>query len=128
MGRPHMAAPVNRRPEDSATGTSASDESTIRVSAAHGDIGSAQHAVMVGHYVGSTIDGAERAVDLATNGRLAQRELLGVYPGPIGTAEVIGAPVESELFSVVVIGMGETGTLATANLTAGVARGHSGRR
>ncbi|MGG5890126.1 DUF7379 domain-containing protein [Falsiroseomonas sp. HC035] len=61
----------------------------IKVSVVHGHVAMADYPVMVGHYIGDTISGAERAIDRLMDGRLSARQRLDFYPGPRGSAEVM---------------------------------------
>ena len=58
----------------------------IRIRVVHGHLAFARHPVMVGHYAGDSINGAERQLDEALRGRLAERRRLGLYPGALGPA------------------------------------------
>ena len=60
----------------------------IRIRVVHGHLAFARHPVMVGHYAGDSINGAERQLDEALRGRLAERRRLGLYPGALGTGTV----------------------------------------
>ena len=53
----------------------------IRIKVVHGHLAFASHPVMVGHYAGDTINGAEAELDRALKGRLDRRKQLGLYPG-----------------------------------------------
>jgi hypothetical protein len=81
----------------------------------HGNLAFASWPVAVGHYDGDTIGGSEAQLDRSLGGRLTRRRDLGLYPGPIGTAEIVFDPERSRP-AAVVIGLGEVGGLAPGTL------------
>lgn len=95
---------------------------TIDVEVVHGDLRFATHAVMVGHYAGSTLMGAELALDRAFDGRLTQRDLLGIYPGAVETCAIIPGGQDAHPGLAVVVGLGEIGMLTGARVSASVAQ------
>ncbi len=86
---------------------------TIRV--VHGNLALARHPVMVGHYPGDSLNGAEAVLNRALDGRLQERRRMGLYPGPIATSTVV-LDMEKRPKGAVVVGMGEPGSLATGSL------------
>jgi CHAT domain-containing protein len=112
------ARPPSRRPRSMAA---------FKVSVVHGDLRHARFPVMVGHYAGDTISGAESYLDARLNGGLSQRYALGLYPGALGTALVVlHAPnrLQAELGvprGAVVAGLGSMGEL-TPGVLANVVR------
>lgn len=100
-----------------------------------GDLRYAAHVVMVGHYAGDTIVSAEATLDQRLGGELRRRQALGVYPGRIGTALVIGNPspplrgardasaATATDSGAIVIGLGDVGELTSAMLSHAVAQG-----
>jgi CHAT domain-containing protein len=95
----------------------------LEIEVAHGNLCFANYAVMVGHYKGSTLLGAEWALDRYLNGRLTNRDVLGLYPGDVGKAEVVFAEQGRMPPAAIVVGMGEIGTITRAKVTATVAEG-----
>ncbi|HEX6340729.1 CHAT domain-containing protein [Umezawaea sp.] len=89
----------------------------LRVSVVHGHLGSVRGPVLVGHQDGTSIGGAERAVDDHLNRALERRLDMRQYPGPLGTCEVFG---NADGPAAVVIGVGDAGDLTPGALTAGV--------
>jgi CHAT domain-containing protein len=81
----------------------------------HGHLAAARWPVAVGHYEGDTLNGGEEALDRALDRRLTRRRNLRVYPGPIGTAEVILDPARSPL-GALVVGIGRVGELTPGAL------------
>jgi CHAT domain-containing protein len=104
-------------------------QSTLHVSVLHGDLNHTNHPILLGHYEGDTIAGAERVVDNMVEGALSQRYHLGRYPGRNGTAAVALAPsseIQQSLdvqHGAIVIGLGKWGELTPSALTQAVSQG-----
>ncbi|MSN24365.1 MAG: CHAT domain-containing protein [Geobacter sp.] len=93
----------------------------VAVSISHGDLGYALHPVIVGHYAGDTIVSAEDYLDKVLDGRLRERHQLGLYPGKLGTCEVVLNPNRyGKPAGAIVIGLGQVGELSPGNLQAAV--------
>jgi hypothetical protein len=92
----------------------------LEVSILHGDLQFAQYPVAVGHYEGDGIVSAEKYLDRLLNGRLADRLGMRLYPGPVGTAEVIYGEKGSTPGGALVIGLGDMSTLNTEVVKQGV--------
>ena len=94
----------------------------FRVSVVHGDLRYATHPVMVGHYLGDTIVGAEWQIDRLLDGALSNRYNLGLYPGEFGSVAVVlrqPSPLQQALglpHGAVVMGLGKWGDLTAAQL------------
>ncbi|WP_404389229.1 CHAT domain-containing protein [Humibacillus xanthopallidus] len=110
-------------PEPAASEDGADPErprTTVRIS--HGDLRFARHHVLIGHYPGSTLIGAEAALDDLLDGRLSRAALLGIYPGPLETCQVFTDPEEwTRPPGAVVAGLGPVGGLSAAALARAVA-------
>lgn len=91
------------------------------VSITHGNLGYALYPVCVGHYAGDTIVSAEDHLDRALDGRLRERHRLGLYPGKLGTCEVL---LNTDRYikpaGAIVIGLGQVGELSPGSLTTGI--------
>lgn len=61
----------------------------VRVSMIHGNLSRASSPVAVGHYEGDTIVSAEAYLDWQLNGRLRERQCLGLYPDTLNTSAVV---------------------------------------
>jgi len=61
----------------------------FRASVVHGDLRYAKYPIVVGHYEGDTIVGAEARIDQLLDGALSTRYNLGVYPGQGRNAAVV---------------------------------------
>ena len=82
----------------------------------------ARHPVMVGHYAGDTINGAERQLDQALGGRLVKRKQLGLYPGALGTNTVV-LDRRTRPQGAIVVGLGDHADLAPGTLAETLRRG-----
>jgi CHAT domain len=101
------------------TQVSAADISVIKVSVLHGDISKSAHPVLVGHYLSDSIVSAERRIDNLLNGVLTRRFLMGVYPGELGTSEVVRIN-GNHPSGAIVVGLGQVGKLTEERLRATV--------
>ncbi|HSF48089.1 MAG TPA: CHAT domain-containing protein, partial [Burkholderiales bacterium] len=119
------AALIGRRLESRGKKTRA----PIKVSVIHGDLRFASHPVMVGHYLGDTIAGAEAHLDRRLGGALSRRYQLGLYPGDLGSNTVAlcePTPAQKKLGlprGAVVLGLGKMGELSAAVLAEAVRKG-----
>jgi pimeloyl-ACP methyl ester carboxylesterase/tetratricopeptide (TPR) repeat protein len=98
------------------------DDHRAKVRIVHGNLAFASNPVMVGHYEGDSIISAEAHLDRALDGRLRDRLLLGLYPGPQDT-EVVFLDAASAHAGAIVIGLGAVGTLSPGGLARAVSRG-----
>jgi CHAT domain-containing protein len=85
-------------------------EPPTRLSVVNGDFALAGAPVVVGHFLGDSIAGAEAQLDFALGGALKQRYALGLYPGPVGSAAVISSR-EGDGAVGVVVGLGDISSL-----------------
>jgi tetratricopeptide (TPR) repeat protein len=88
---------------------------------AHGNLAFSRWPVAVGHYDGDTLAGGEAQLDRALQGRLSRRRDIRVYPGRIGTAEIVLDPTQSPK-GAVVIGLGPIGSLTPGDLNRAVSK------
>ncbi|MGH9117017.1 MAG: DUF7379 domain-containing protein [Acidimicrobiales bacterium] len=70
----------------------ADDIQDFSVRALHGSLECARHHVLVGHFMGTPIDGAESFLDDRLGHRLRRRELLGQYPEQLGESLIVDTP------------------------------------
>lgn len=92
----------------------------LKVSVSHGDLRHAKFLLAVGHYDGDGIVGAEKYMDWQLGQRLSKRAAMKLYPGPVGTAEVIMGDDKAAPPGALVIGLGEMGRLSPEIVRAGV--------
>ncbi|MEY2401578.1 MAG: hypothetical protein QOJ08_1689, partial [Ilumatobacteraceae bacterium] len=96
--------------------------SSLHLSVRHASFEHAQHVVVLGHYAGTPLAGAEAFADSLLNGRLSARQVLGRYPST--TTDVLRVVPEqstrrvgTEGFpGVAVVGLGEMGDLTPTSL------------
>jgi tetratricopeptide (TPR) repeat protein len=88
----------------------------LRISVVHGNLENARFPVVVGHYFGDPIAGAEAVLDRALDGRLSRRFGAGIYPDVPGRAEVVEAPGNQPPGGLV-LGLGQVGSLTADTLT-----------
>ncbi|RMC34611.1 hypothetical protein C9E82_12025 [Paracoccus siganidrum] len=96
---------------------------TIRVRVVHGDLRRARYPILVGHYLGDPIMGAEAALDRMLGNRLSRRNARGLHPGLIGTWDVqitpdceTGQAAPVALKGGVTVGLGVVSDLTTGGL------------
>lgn len=87
----------------------------LTITVSHGNLAFAAHPVLVGHYNGDTLNGPEGHLNRLLDGRLETRRMLGLYPGPVGTAEVV-LDENTHPEGAVVVGLGDPGSLDPADL------------
>ena len=87
----------------------------LNVEITNGDIREAKHTIIVGHYIGDSIDNVEAILDQALGGLMTRDLLLGRYPGPHGTVRIYG-PSDILTGGVIVTGLGEVGDLQRLEL------------
>ncbi len=101
----------------------------LQVSVWHGDLKHTSDPILLSHYEGDTIAGAERIVDGIIGNALSQRYHLGRYPGRAGTAAVVLSPpneIQRSLgvqHGAIVIGLGKWGDLTPSALSQAVYQG-----
>ena len=101
----------------------------VAVAAVHGSLECAGHHVLVGHFKGTPLAGAESFLDDRLGGRLTNRQLLGQYPEHVGDAVVVDAPHPTAPGhrgyppGAIVVGLDLPGELTRDNLTSAVAAG-----
>lgn len=95
----------------------------FRVSVVHDDLRYARYPIVVGHYEGDTIIGAEAQLDGLLRGALTERYALGLYPGAFGSVAVVlrtPTPVQKALglpSGAIVVGLGKWGELSATQLS-----------
>jgi hypothetical protein len=107
----------------------APERAGFRVSVVHGDLAFARFPIVVGHYEGDTIIGAESIVDHLLDRALTTRYNLGLYPGPLGTVSVVlrqPTALQRALQlpnGAIVVGLGRWGELTVGQIANLVRRG-----
>ena len=85
----------------------------------HGSLEMATSPVVVGHYQGMPIDGAEGFLDQKIGGALSDRQITGVYPEAAGQAALVTSHRQRPPGALVIC-LGEFGGLTPTILTRGV--------
>lgn len=98
-------------------------EAPLQVSVSNGDLKYAMHPVLVGHFDRDGIVSAEKAMDFHLRGELLRRLRLGLYPGPIGTSEIVASGATRGFLGAIVVGLGRQGELTEHLLTRTVKQG-----
>jgi tetratricopeptide (TPR) repeat protein len=97
----------------------------ITVTMVHGNLSHASSPVAVGHYEGDTIVSAEAYLDRQLNGRLRERQCLGLYPDKLNTSAVVlndGDCHQGRTHpGAIVVGLGMVGDLTPGGLTSTMA-------
>ena len=94
----------------------------LAVRVAHGSLDRLEKTpILVGHYAGDSIFGAEAFLDLCMEGRLGDRLRQGNYPGPAGSGAFVAAPGCTPP-GALVVGLGAVGELTAGVLSSGVER------
>ena len=95
---------------------------TLAVTVAHGDLTFTPNVVAVGHYRDDAIVSAEKYLDEKLDGRLRERDRLGLYPGKLETTAVFLKP-GGHPGGALVLGLGDVGKLAAGDLSRAFAHG-----
>ncbi len=91
----------------------------LKVKVSHGDLKYVSHPLLAGHFKNDSILYAESRVDNLLAGLLQERHKLGLYPGYIGTYEILLTLTE-DFPGAIIIGMGDPDTLTAFELTRSV--------
>jgi CHAT domain-containing protein len=86
----------------------------LKVGVVHCDLRQAKYPVAVGHYRGDVIVHAEARLDALLDGVLRRRFDLGIYPGEIGTSEIVRRGAHPP--GAIVVGLGPVGDLTPERL------------
>lgn len=94
----------------------------VTVTVVHGHLAFASHPVLVGHYLGDLLNGAERVLDQRYDNRVDKRRRLGLHPGPIESFDVHLDSTRKPPGSVIV-GLGAISDLSSGDLHRTIRRG-----
>lgn len=83
----------------------------IHVSVSNGDLKYAKYPVVAGHFLNDGILSAEKAIDRHLKGELSRRLRMGIYPGEIGSSEMVLQDDAYGFKGVILIGLGRQGDL-----------------
>lgn len=94
----------------------------MNVSVSQGDLLYAAHPILIGHFNRDGILYAEKAMDNYLDGVLTQRHKLGLYPGAIGTSEVLTGSGQ-QIKGALIAGLGDAGKLTAYQLSRTIEQG-----
>lgn len=97
-------------------------EMPLKVSISNGDLKYSSYPLLAGHFINDGILYAERAIDYNMKGVLTERHQLGLYPGEIGSSEVI-ITHQKDFNGAIIVGLGDPGSLTAFQLTQSVEQG-----
>jgi CHAT domain-containing protein len=95
----------------------------VLVRVVHGHLAFASYPVLVGHYLGDSLNGTELVLDRRQSGRISRRRDLGLHPGPVGTYDVFLSPRDANPPGSVIVGLGEISELTSGVLERTIGRG-----
>jgi len=102
------------------------EEIPVQLVVTHGDLKYAQYPVLAGHFEHDAILSTERAIDRQLNGDLSRLHSLGLYPGAIGSNQVVLAEDCNQSFKgSVIVGLGVSGELSGFLLMTSIEKGVS---
>lgn len=134
--RAQMSAPPAEQPTDvlhadgrSGDATANPVDAALKVSVIHGDLSFVGEPLLLGHYRAMRLTGTERVMDTMIGGTMQQSLLLGRYPTEPRTNQVFDN-ARPHLFggiprpqSVIVVGLGDEGSLRPEELVSTVTQG-----
>ena len=100
-------------------------ELPIKVTVSHGDLKFSKYPVLAGHFELDAILTTEEVIDRQLDGELSKLQELGLYPGSIGSNQVILAKNDKGFKGAVIIGLGTPGELSSFQLMVSVEKGIS---
>ncbi len=102
-------------------------ETPVQVKVCHGDLTHANYPVLAGHFQYDSILTTEKVVNMKLDGELSRLLSLGLYPGPIGTHQIVLTKdivtTDRQFPGTVVVGMGIPGELTPYQLMVSVSKG-----
>src|SRR5262245_10570271 len=116
---------VSRPAAASSTSTAPTEEDAppLEVGVRHASLEHAPYALVVGHFAGAPLSGAEARLDDRLGGRLTRLTLLNQYPRNIGESLLLTPIGEDTPRGVLILGLGPAGELTGTQLSAVVTRG-----
>ncbi|HEY4291354.1 MAG TPA: CHAT domain-containing protein [Puia sp.] len=94
-----------------------SSQLPLRVSVANGDLKYAAYPVLAGHFEHDSVLYAEKRINQLLVGQLEERSRLGIYPGEIGTCEVVLTYAEDGFQGAIIAGIGDQDKLTAFDLS-----------
>jgi hypothetical protein len=125
-----VAIPLNAEGQSGAAATdsparpaAATAKPDVLVRVVHGHLAFASYPVVVGHYLGDSLNGTELVLDRRQSRRISRRRDLGLHPGPVGTYDVFLNPRDANPPGSVIVGLGEISELTSGVLERTIRRG-----
>jgi CHAT domain-containing protein len=100
-----------------------SNELPVKVAITNGDLKYAAYPLLNGHFINDSILYAEDRIDTVMKGILKQQHKLGIYPGEIGTYELLLTNDITGFPGTILVGMGEPDKLTSFELTRSIEQG-----
>lgn len=100
-----------------------SQDLPVQVTVVHGDLKFAKFPVLAGHFEQDAILTTEKVIDRHLNGELNRIKSLGLYPGKIGTNQIVLSGSASKFKGAIIVGLGTPGELSSFQLTVTVEKG-----
>lgn len=97
-------------------------ETPLKVSVSNGDLRFSKFPVLAGHFNKDAILNAEKSIDRNLKGALSQLHRLDLYPGAVGTNELVLLSGNS-FKGALIVGLGNQGSLTAFQLTQSVEQG-----
>ncbi|HTI93016.1 MAG TPA: CHAT domain-containing protein [Puia sp.] len=94
-----------------------SSQLPLKVSVANGDLKYATYPILAGHFEHDSVLYAEKRIDQLLAGQLEERSRLGIYPGELGTCEVVLTYAEDGFQGAIITGIGEQDKLTAFDLS-----------
>ena len=107
------------------TQTKEEEELPIKITVSHGDLKFATFPVLAGHFELDAILSSEQVIDRLLDGELSKLRELGLYPGAIGSNQVVLSYKKDGFKGAVVVGLGVPGQLSAFQLMNSVEKGMS---
>ena len=85
-------------------------DTPIKITMSNGDLGYSLFPLLSGHFYKDGIMSAEKVLDNCFNGMLREKHALGLYPGSIGTSEIL-LSYNTSPKGAIIVGLGEPGEL-----------------
>ena len=98
------------------------DLGDLRVGVRHASLEHAPYQLLVGHYQGLPLSGAEAQLNRRSEGRLERLLLTQQYPQQLGDFAILDPVDEAPPRGAIIVGLGPTGELAPLQLRGVVAR------
>jgi CHAT domain-containing protein len=91
----------------------------VSVSISNGDLKFSSYPVLTGHFINDGIFSAEKVIDRYLDGAISKRMQLGLYPGEIGTSEILISDQGDipRFKGAIIAGLGKQGSLSVFQLS-----------